>query len=220
MKTERRFIGSKLELRANGEGKMPTVRAYAIVYDQKSENLGSTMWEWYEICERGCASDTIKSDPIVGLFNHSPDSVMGATYSSTLRVGEDNIGIWFEADLPDTTWARDLVKSIERGDIRGCSFAFETLTEKWEILDGKEVRRLIKIRLYDVSVVTFPAYPATNGTVGLRSILMTQSDDDMTLQDYAEHRKKLQENAPDPMASLNLRAKALALRAKHGRLNN
>lgn len=218
-KIERRFVGSTLELRGEAEGdKMPTVRAYALTYGAMSVNLGSTRYAWYETIERGAAKDTVAdlNNEIVGLFNHDQNYILGTRHANTLRVGDDDIGVWFEADLPATTWARDLAASIKRGDIRGCSFAFETLTQKWEVQDGKEVRRVIKLNLRDVSLVTFPAYPSTNGTVSMRAI--TGRPGEMTASEYEELRAVSSVVAPDTMATLNLLETQLRFKEKTGLL--
>lgn len=206
MKTERRFTAGTLELRAAGEGAMPAIRAHAIVYGSLSDNLGGRNWEWYEVVEPGAARDSLAdtAQDVVAHFNHDANMVLGRRAAGTLQVGEDERGVWFEVTPPDTTWARDLIASIERGDIRGCSFAFDALTERWEIQDGKEVRRLAKIRLGDVSVVTYPAYPATNGTVGLRGEDATEN----LRKIYDEHKRM------DAEADLEHRRMQLKLRAK------
>jgi len=96
------------------------------------------------------------------------------------------------------------VVSIDRGDVDQTSFGFETLSDRWETVDGGEVRTLMKVRLFDVSPVTFPAYPNTE--VGLRSL--------------EEYRKKAAapsngiEGAADPLIGLGLMKKRLELKAK------
>ena len=117
------------------------------------------------------------------LFNHSDSAVLGRTVAGTLRLSEDSRGLKFECDLPDTTAGRDTYESVQRGDLNGCSFAFqvddsrmceykeEEIDEEDE--DGirgkfkramKAVIRTIKdfANLIDVSVVTHPAYPQTS----------------------------------------------------------
>jgi uncharacterized protein len=105
----------------------------------------------------------IKEGDVRALFNHDPSVVLGRNKSGTLRLKEDDVGLWYEVDLPDTQAARDLWTSIDRGDINQSSFAFsvvkELRTEPDE--DAGESLPLFTIkeaRLYDVSPVTFPAY--------------------------------------------------------------
>lgn len=69
---------------------------------------------------------------------------------------------------PDTQWARDLTVSIDRGDISQMSFGFLVEEDSWGTEEGMDVRELRKVKLFDVSPVTFPAYPQTS--VGVRSM--------------------------------------------------
>jgi len=73
-----------------------------------------------------------------------------------------------EAFPPDAQWARDFMVSIERGDVDQMSFSFQTREEEWTAIDGKPLRDLVDVELYDVSPATFPAYTQTS--VYLRSI--------------------------------------------------
>jgi len=90
--------------------------------------------------------------------------------SGTLEVKEDREGLLMEVIPPDTQWARDLMVSIDRGDINQQSFGFTVETDQWEEKEGADtIRTLIKIRqLFDVGPVTFPAYPDTS--VATRSL--------------------------------------------------
>jgi hypothetical protein len=83
-------------------------------------------------------------------------------------MSEDDHGLKIEIDPPDAQWARDLMTSIERGDVDQMSFGFRTITDSWQLVDGEDIRTLIEVKLFDVSPVTFPAYPDTE--VGLRSL--------------------------------------------------
>ena len=162
---ERRALNA-VELRAEpGEGDaMPVIVGHAAVFDVVSEDLG-----WYrERIDRGAFADTIKQDDICALFNHDTNRLLGRNRAGTLELSEDDTGLWVRIEPPDTTYARDLVAMIERGDISGMSIGFRTLTDEWNMEDGDEVRKLKKVKLYDVSPVTYPAYPQTD--VALRSL--------------------------------------------------
>jgi hypothetical protein len=75
---------------------------------------------------------------------------------------EDEVGLRFDAELPDTSEARDLYTLIERGDVDQMSFAFRVIRQKWN--DDRTERTLTEVSLSDgdVSVVTYPAYPTTS----------------------------------------------------------
>src|SRR5579862_7270786 len=76
-------------------------------------NMGS----YDEQIAPGAFTDALRKSDIRCLWNHNADYVLGRTKSGTLRVSEDEIGLAFECNLADTTLARDLITSVERGDV-------------------------------------------------------------------------------------------------------
>ena len=116
----------------------------------------------------GAFEATLAEDDIRALINHRDEYVLGRNRAGTLRLAEDDEGLSVRIEPPETSYARDLVASIERGDISGMSIGFRTITDEWNMEDGEPVRTLKAVRLYDVSPVTFPAYPATD--VALRAL--------------------------------------------------
>jgi len=168
MEQERRFFTNtfKVEKRANDDGTESTViRGYASVFDSLSENLGG----FRETIEKGAFSDVLDND-VRALFNHDANLILGRTTSGTLKIGEDDKGLNYEIDPPDTQVARDLLVSMERGDVTQSSFAFTVEDDDWnEDDEGRIIRTIRKVsRLFDVSPVTYPAYP--DATVGLRGL--------------------------------------------------
>lgn len=148
-----------VEERAEGGRRL---RGHAAVFDTLSENLGG----FREKIARGAFEESIGNDDIRALFNHDPNFVLGRNRAKTLRLSEDERGLAIDIVLPDTQLARDLVIApIERGDITQMSIGFSVRSEgqDWgEEDDGQVVRTLKKVRLFDVSPVTFPAYPTTD----------------------------------------------------------
>lgn len=153
------------ELRAITDDKgLRHITGYAAVFNSLSDDLG-----WFrEKIDPGAFSETIKTDDVRALWNHDSNYPLGRNKSGTLSLSEDAHGLKIDVQPPDTQWARDLMTSIDRGDVDQMSFGFETLSDRWETVDKQEIRTLIKVRLFDVSPVTFPAYPDTE--VGLRSL--------------------------------------------------
>jgi len=100
------------------------------------------------------------------LFNHDTNIVFARTKAGTLTLSEDDTGLLTSATLPDTQAARDLAVSMERGDIDQMSFAFlaDPDGSVWDTEpDGRWLRTIKRVAdLYDVSPVTFPAYPDTS----------------------------------------------------------
>ena len=163
------------ELRViDDEERGPRIEGYAAVFDQFSEDLGG----FREKIRQGAFSKTLQEADVRGLVNHDPNYVLGRTKSATLRLWEDREGLAIEVDPPDTQWARDLMVSVRRGDIDQMSFGFKTIRDKWQQDEaGQVTRELIELGLYDVSVVTFPAYPQTSAQVRARVQEFTQPPD-------------------------------------------
>jgi len=161
---ERRYISATdaTELRVDGETN--GIRGYAAVFNAWSEDLG---WFREEIAP-GAFSRTIKNGDVRALINHDPNLIIGRTKNDTLRLWEDDKGLAYEVDLPDTSYANDLRESIARGDITQNSFGFQAVKDEWSE-DGKR-RTLREVKLYDISPVTFPAYRQTNVKLRLQEV--------------------------------------------------
>lgn len=157
-------------VRAEGdEKKAPTIRGHAAVFNV----LSPVMWGFREKIAPGAFAESIGQDDVRCLFNHNADYVLGRNRAKpvpTLRLSEDATGLFMECDPPDTQVARDLIISIDRGDVSQQSFAFRVIDELWEHDEatGIDIRTLVKAKLYDVSPVTYPAYPDTD--VSARSL--------------------------------------------------
>ena len=113
-----------------------------------------------EVIRAGAFSDTLKGRDILALVDHKPDAVLARTKSGTLRLHEDERGLAFELDLPDTHAGRDVLELAKRGDLGGMSFGF-TVSKGGELWRG-ERRELVRVNLHEISVVS--AWPAYEGT--------------------------------------------------------
>ena len=156
---ERRYIPA--EMRVDAEGR---IEGYAAVFDQWSQ----VMWSFKERIKKGAFKKTIKEADVRALFNHDPNYVLGRNKAETLELSEDSKGLQFRVDPPDAQWAKDLYASVKRGDIDQASFGFEAVKDEWDHNKDPAERELIEVRLFDVSVVTYPAYPQTS--VSARSL--------------------------------------------------
>jgi hypothetical protein len=161
MKIERRIFAAQVR-KAEGARK---ISGTAVVFNQRSENLGGYVEQINPAAFDGCDMSDVRC-----LFNHSDNHVLGRTASKTLSLNRDSAGMSFDCELPDTQYARDLAVSMDRGDIDKCSFSFTVALggAQWDedSATGVTVRTVNKIaRLYDVSVVTFPAYTQTSSEV-------------------------------------------------------
>ena len=160
MNIERRQLPLDVELRQDHD--KPKIVGHAAVFDKPAD-----IWGFREVIRRGAFLDAIKKDDVRLLLNHDPNFVLGRNKSKTLTLGEDDVGLAIENDPPDTQWAKDLQISMSRGDISQMSFGFIVEEEKWT--NGKDqepdLREILKARLFDVSVVTYPAYEETDAQV-------------------------------------------------------
>lgn len=149
------------DLRVNTEQAKAKITGYAAIFGVLSEDLGG----FRERIEPGAFSGTIGGD-IRALWMHKDEYPLGRTAADTLRLSEDDTGLSIEIDPPDTQWARDAMVSMQRGDVNQMSFRFDTLRDQWfEDQDGQVIRTLLDVKLYEVSPVTFPAYPQTSAQV-------------------------------------------------------
>ena len=131
------------------------IRGYAAIYNSDSEWMGG----FYEQIERGAFDDVLNNDTRA-YFNHDESLLLGRVSSGTLRISTDERGLYYEVDLPNTSYANDLVELMKRGDVNQSSFAFLIERDRWEERDGKTYRIIEKVsRLLDVSPVSQPAYP-------------------------------------------------------------
>ncbi len=149
------------EIRTDGDGN--TFVGYAAKFNVPSEPLPFTE----RIAPGAFAKSLRQRTKDVRLYvNHNSDMVLASKRSGTLRLTEDETGLRVEADLPDTTAARDLRALMQSGVVSTMSFGFTVPRggDKWNG-DGSE-RTLTGINLHEVSVVTgFPAYPQTEAAV-------------------------------------------------------
>lgn len=131
------------------------IEGYAAVFGKRSQNLGG----FREYVEPGAFTKTLAEADVRGLWNHDKNYVLGRSKSGTLNLSTDSTGLHYQIDPPDTTWARDLMISMERGDVSNSSFQFRTIKDDWALDDDDFPKRsLLEVGLVDVSVVTFPAY--------------------------------------------------------------
>ena len=131
------------------------LEGYAIVFDSPAV-IGNTR----EVIKRGALDNCDLSD--VSLFvNHDSYKIPLARTPNTLILEVDNRGLKFTAELPATDEGKALYEAVKRGDLRGCSFAFN-VAEGGDVTEGN-VRTINSIeKIFECSVVTYPAYDETS----------------------------------------------------------
>jgi len=134
----------------------------AVTYNHLSSDLGG----WRERIQRGAFTSTLKSKAdIACLYSHDTGKPLGRTGSGTLQVWEDAAALRWKCKLPDTSAGRDLMTSVQRGDLVQCSFGFICRKSSWnDEPDPENSRQQISVRivtdaeLLEVSPVLWGAY--------------------------------------------------------------
>lgn len=174
-KLEKRF---STEIRFETEGRK--IVGYAAKFMTRSQDLGG----FVEQIEPSAFQRSLDENADVrALIDHNPSLILGRTLSGTLKLSTDSTGLLVEITPPDTSYSRDLMVSLERGDITQMSFAFLTKKDNWEKDGAVNLRTLLDVDLHDVSAVTYPAYLDTE--IGLRSLssfLAEKQEDGLGIQ--------------------------------------
>ena len=176
---EKRYfnIETRTEKREDGS---TTITGHAAVFNKLSSDLGG----FREIIAPN-AFESVLSDDVRALINHDPNLLLARTTSGTLNLEQTNEGLQYSFDVPDTTYGRDLIISMERKDITQSSFAFTIEDDSWETTEDGEIRTINKVKqLYDVSPVTYPAYPSADDlTLAKRSLALHKEKEENKKQE-------------------------------------
>lgn len=171
-----------------------TIAGYAAVFYDGTPETEYRLWDdFVERVMPGAFDRAIREDDVRALLNHEPDNLLGRTKSGTLKLSIDAVGLRYEITPPETELARQVVASLERGDLDGSSFTFMPTKVTWreELEKVGTMERMIVIReiqeveLYDVGPVTFPAYTATSAAARDRS-----NEPELLRAEYEASKKK------------------------------
>ncbi len=167
----RTFDITNLSTRDVTENNSRIVTGYAAVFNSRT-----LLWEGLEeVISPGAFSKALSNSDVRCLFDHDWGKVLGRTKSGTLRLEEDERGLKFEVELPNTTDASNLIESMSRGDIDQCSFGFIPTEETWDYNTDPVLRTVNEVELFEVSIVSLPAYEDTEATLA-RSKQEVQQD--------------------------------------------
>lgn len=162
-KFETRVQATEFEVRETPNGMV--FEGYASVFNSRSENLGG----FTEFVAPGAFTRSLKSrNDVKLLWNHDAGQVLGSTRAKSMTLTEDARGLKVTATLPNTQLGRDTAELIRTGIIDSMSFGFNVIKDSWNA-EGNE-RTLHSVRLFEVSIVAFPAYSSTAGTTTVRSL--------------------------------------------------
>jgi HK97 family phage prohead protease len=189
-------MGGDLEVRAFPECRIEAsedtrrIQGYAIVFNSRSVDLGG----FSEIIAPEAVDRTLReSADVRALVDHDSSKVIGRTRSGTLALRKDlrGLSVVIEPD-PEISYARDIMRAVQRGDVSGMSFAFRVLEDVWDYDAKVPVRTVTDMKVSEVSIVSFPAYPATDVTVAQRSLQAFQASRPASRRKWLERWHKTQ----------------------------
>ena len=186
-KMEQRVNTTEFEVREEGDGMH--FSGYAALFESPSQPLPFT-----EKIQRGAFKRSLRArNDIKFLWNHDSGEILGSTRAGTLTLSEDDRGLKVEGMLPNTSRGRDVAELLKRGDVDAMSFGFSVPQggDTWSA-DGSE-RTLKSVRLHEVSVVAWPAYTATAGTVSVRKYEKTAERADVNADALADALLKIED---------------------------
>ncbi len=157
----------------------------AIVFDTPTW-IGSTRWGFWEEIAPVAVTKTLREADVRFVLNHDPNFLLARSSADTLRLAATAGGVQVDADMAPVSYAQDVAILLDRKELREMSFSFEPLAWEYEERDGEDFYRITELTLYDVSVVTWPAYTSTSA--GLRSVAFDALCRAAGLDAHAERR--------------------------------
>jgi Escherichia/Staphylococcus phage prohead protease len=161
-----------LELRVGG-GARPRLVGWAAKFNADSLDLGG----FIEVIRPGAFTRTLATGTDVRAFvEHNAAMIIGRRGNGSLIIGEDADGLHVEIRPADTQAGRDVIENVRVGNLDAMSFAFRVAPDgaTWDLKAQPPLRELRDVDLLEVSVVSLPAYPATE--VAVRSLTAARSD--------------------------------------------
>lgn len=186
MKHETRNFDADFEIREEQDG-MAFI-GYAAKFNSWSEDLGG----FREQIEPGAFRRSLRSrNDVKLLVNHDTGRVLASTRAGTMKMYEDEVGLRVEANLPNTTDGRDMAELLKRGDLSKMSFGFSVQKDSWN--EEMTERTLRSVRIFEASIVAFPAYSETEALV--RSLDKAAARAQVDADELADAVLKLEEGA-------------------------
>jgi len=186
-KIEQRINEAEFEVREESDGMH--FSGYAALFNSPSEPL-----PFVESIASGAFKRSLKSrNDVKFLWNHDAGEILGSTRARTVNLIEDDRGLRVEGMLPNTTRGRDVAELLKRGDVDAMSFGFSVPAggDTWSS-NGSE-RTLKQVRLHEVSIVAWPAYTATAGTVSVRKFEIIAERADVDAEALADALVKIED---------------------------
>lgn len=153
-------LSAELEVRRIGDDRAQ-IHGYATVYDYPYDVAGGPPYGFKETIAAGATKKSIREKDDVRLLLNHEGMPLARTRPGTLRLLSDEVGLLVDADLDlRSAGVRDVVLAMERGDLDEMSFAFQAIRQKWNAENTE--RTITEVKLFDVSLVTYPANPAAS----------------------------------------------------------
>lgn len=181
------------EFKTREDGEELLIEGYFAVFDSNYD-----IWPGAsESIAQGAFANSLESDDIRALTNHNTDLVLGRTKAGTLTLREDTHGLWGSIRInPKDSDAVNTRERVLRGDVSQCSIGFEIIREDTEFREDGSVHWTIReVKLYEVSVCTFPAYTETNVNARKRDLEEIQRRKAQVWAEKARKRLRGDENA-------------------------
>jgi HK97 family phage prohead protease len=152
---------SRPEVRMVGDDRAE-IHGYATVYEYPYDVFGGpSKGGFTETIAAGATKKSVKERDDVRLLRNHDGIALARTKSGTMTLRSDDTGLLVDATLDlRSTESRDAAIAMERGDLDEMSFAFQAIRQEWD--DDYTERRILEVKLYDVSLVTYPANPAAS----------------------------------------------------------
>lgn len=186
---ERRMLTTDVEVREQ-EDESERITGYALKFNRWSDVLGGM---FKEIISPEALRNADMSE-VVALFNHDDNQILGRN-GVNVDLEVDEIGLKFRIKPTNTSYTKDLLENLRTGIVNKCSFAMSDIESEWEDKGENEAleRTITSIgKLWDVSIVTTPAYSDTEAVVGARSIEKAES-----LIERQKRKQKLRKRLDD-----------------------
>ncbi len=159
LKQKRSLDFNNINISVKTEDGKKKIRGHASVFDSPSNN---PLWgDKKEIIGRSAFNKTLKENKdIKSLYNHNTDKVLGSLRAETMNINIDDTGLYFEIEPAEKlrSYEEDLIISLERGDISGCSFGFVPIKAHYETRNGHKYVVIDELKLLEISLTPFPAY--------------------------------------------------------------
>ena len=154
----------EITYRAKKDSEKKVIQGYAVVFDSWTD-ISSWGEIWKECIRKGAFTQSLKENSILALYNHDFNNVL-ARKDVNMKLVEDDKGLYFEIELPDTTQGNDLYELIDKGIVNQCSFSGYVRKNLWsEDNGGNVLREILEIDLIEVTITPIPAYEVTEAEV-------------------------------------------------------